>query len=95
MDLTKEQIENIKNQIAVFNNEIQIQGLCDWIDDLEEENKRLLESCEGATMMYKDLCESKEIIKKLLALYFSPLVTQDDLKKQDEIIKQAEDFIKG
>ncbi len=77
MDLTKEQIENIKNQIAVFNNEIQIQGLCDWIDDLEEENKEL-----------------KEIIKKLLALYSSPLVTQDDLKKQDEIIKQAQDFIK-
>lgn len=77
MDLTKEQIENIKNQIAVFNNEIQIQGLCDWIDDLEEENKEL-----------------KEIIKKLLALHFSPIVTQDDLKKQDEIIKQAQDFIK-
>lgn len=65
------------------------------IDDLCKENKRLLESCEGATMMYKDLCESKEIIKKLLALYFSPIVTQDDLKKQDEIIKQAQDFIKG
>ena len=65
------------------------------IDDLCKENKRLLESCEGATMMYKDLCESKEIIKILLALYFSPIVTQDDLKKQDEIIKQAQDFIKG
>lgn len=77
MDLTKEQIENIKNQIAVFNDEIQIQGLCDWINDLEEENKEL-----------------KEIIKKLLALYFSPLITQDDLKKQDEIIKQAQEFIK-
>ena len=65
------------------------------IDDLCKENKSLLKSCEGATMMYKDLCESKEIIKKLLALYFSPIVTQDDLKKQDEIIKQAQDFIKG
>lgn len=65
------------------------------IDDFCKENKRLLESCEGATMMYKDLCESKEIIKKLLALYFSPIVTQDDLKKQDKIIKQAQDFIKG
>lgn len=77
MDLTKEQIENIKNQIAVFNDEIQIQSLCDWIDDLEEENKEL-----------------KEIIKKLLALYFSPIVTKDDLKKQDEIIKRVKEFIK-
>lgn len=66
-----------------------------YIDDLCKENKSLLESCEGATMMYKDLCESKEIIKKLLALHFSPIVTEDDLKKQDEIIKQAQDFIKG
>lgn len=94
MNLTKEQIENIKKSNCRFNDEIQIQGLCDWIEDLEEENKRLLESCEGATMMYKDLCESKEIIKKLLTLHFSPLVTQDDLKKQNEIIKQAQDFIK-
>ena len=37
-----------------------------YIDDLYEENKRLLESCEGTTMMYKDLCESKEIIKFLI-----------------------------
>ena len=27
--------------------------------DLQEENRSLLESCEGATMMYKDLCKSK------------------------------------
>ena len=35
--------------------------------ELKEQNRSLLESCEGATMMYKDLCKAKEIIKYLLS----------------------------
>jgi len=36
--------------------------------DLQEENRSLLESCEGATMMYKDLCKAKELISTLLLI---------------------------
>lgn len=32
------------------------------IEDLQEENRSLLESCEGVTMMHKDLCEATKLI---------------------------------
>ena len=32
------------------------------IKDLQKENRSLLESCEGATMMYNDLCEATKLI---------------------------------
>ena len=35
------------------------------INELKEQNRQLLESCEGATMMYKDLCKAKDLIAKL------------------------------
>lgn len=38
--------------------------------------------------------EAKKIIKQLLGLYFNPIMTEDDLKKQDKIIEQAKEFIK-
>ena len=55
--------------------------------ELQEENKSLLESCEGATMMYKDLTKAKEIIKDMYEYIkvFYP--------KADFTIK-AEDFLK-
>lgn len=34
--------------------------------ELKEQNKKLLESCEGATMMYEDLCKAKELLKQWL-----------------------------
>jgi hypothetical protein len=40
------------------------------------------------------LTTAKVIIKKLKALYFSPVVTKDDVKRQDEILAEAEQFIK-
>ena len=36
---------------------------------------------------------TKEIIKKLRALYSSPVVTNDDVKRQDEILAEAEQFL--
>jgi hypothetical protein len=36
--------------------------------DLQKENRKLLESCEGATMMYKDLCKAIELINTLLLI---------------------------
>lgn len=34
-----------------------------------------------------------EIVKKLLYLYYQPIVTNEDLVKQDEIIAEAKSFI--
>lgn len=68
-----------KSGITVYPNsfsklETEIIKVCNTKDNLEKENaelhvtnKNLLESCEGATMMYKDLQKAKEIIKKYLA----------------------------
>ena len=41
----------------------------------------------------QQLTNGKEIIKKLKALYFSPVVTKDDVKRQDEILAEAEQFL--
>jgi hypothetical protein len=40
------------------------------------------------------LTKATEIIKKLKALYLSPVVTKDDVKRQDEILAEAEQFLK-
>jgi hypothetical protein len=39
--------------------------------------------------------KAREIIKDLKALYFSPIVTNDDVKRQDEILAAAEQFLAG
>ena len=41
----------------------------------------------------EQLAKAKEIIKKLKALYFSPVVTKDDVKRQDEILAEVEQFL--
>ena len=64
--------------------EVQIEELENENAELKERNRELLESCEGATMMYKDLCKAKEIIKELIDFDFLPDV---------EITRQAEQFL--
>ena len=39
------------------------------------------------------LTTAREIIKKLKVLYFSPVVTKDDVKRQDEILAEVEQFL--
>ena len=57
--------------------------------ELKERNRGLLESCEGATMMYKDLCKAKEIIKYLLSF-----IQKENYKTRWDIkIEEAEQFI--
>ena len=34
--------------------------------ELKEQNRKLLESCEGATMMYEHLTKAKELLERLL-----------------------------
>ena len=58
--------------------------------ELKDRNQELLESCEGATMMYKDLCKAKEIIKKYLAIGVGGKITQNYL----DVTKEAEQFLK-
>lgn len=43
---------------------------------------------------YALITKAKKIIKNLKALYFSPVVTKDDVKRQDEILNEAEQFLK-
>ena len=66
-------------------------------EELEEENavlrnrnQELLESCEGAAMMYKDLQKANEIIKKYLAIGVGGKITQNYL----DVTKEAEQFLK-
>ena len=41
----------------------------------------------------KQIGKSKELIKKLRALYLSPVVTNDDVKRQDEILNEVKQFL--
>lgn len=63
--------------------------------DLKNRNQELLGSCEGATMMYKDLQKAKEIIKKIL----HTLENKDSeytfaLKPTHPVLVEAEQFLK-
>ena len=58
--------------------------------ELKNRNQELLESCEGATMMYKDLQKAKGVIKKYLSIGVGGKITQNYL----DVTKEAEQFIK-
>lgn len=36
------------------------------IEELKQQNSNLLESCEGATMLYRDWCRAKEVVEGLM-----------------------------
>jgi len=61
--------------------------------ELKEQNRKLLESCEGATMMYEHLTKATEIIKNLLILR-KDQHGNTDIKWRIEVIEQAEQFLK-
>lgn len=88
--------EEIKNRLSNIGEAIGGIAL-EYIAELEKENKELhvtnkslLESCEGATMMYKDLCKAKEIINELVDDYIAIGYASVDSK----LIDKATDFIK-
>ena len=77
-------LEVINNQdVKIADLEKQIKVLTQNLEDTEIYNKALEKKVEAA----------KQIIKRLLSLYFYPVVTDKDLKRKDEIIEQAEQFI--
>ena len=51
-------------------------------------------TCENGNE-HDQLNKAKEIIKKLKALFLFPIVTEDDIKRQDEILTEAEQFLKN
>jgi hypothetical protein len=74
-------VESRENHIEILKNENA---------NLKEQNGKLLESCAGATMMYKDLQKAKEIIKNLI----DDLTAIDgDEVKELGTVKEAEQFI--
>jgi hypothetical protein len=71
------------------------------VADLEKENAELKEmyheTDEDNNKLRENiplLAEAKEIIKKLQFLYLSPVVTKDDVKRQDEILAEVKQFLK-
>ena len=80
-----------------IDNKKTLQNVLERIAELEKENaelkaqnRKLLESCAGATMIYKDLCKAKEIIKKFL-LWENDWHNKTESKY--ELLKQAEQFL--
>lgn len=62
---------------------------------LDKENAELKSGCGMCYRKDKEqLTKAKEIIEKLRALYLSPVVTKDDVKRQDEILNEVEQFLK-
>lgn len=91
--------DEIKNKISLaLKDPILQQGfeiICKENTDLQNRNRELLESCEGATMMYKDLQNAKEIIKKLLhTLENKESEYTFALKPTHPVLVEAEQFIK-
>lgn len=60
--------------------------------ELHVTNKSLLESCEGATMMYEDLCKTKEILHDLANLDGAVHIPMDKVKS---LMVKAEKFLKN
>ena len=58
--------------------------------ELKSRNQELLQSCEGATMLYKDLQIATKIIKKYLTIGVGGKITQNYL----DVTKEAEQFLK-
>ena len=73
-------------------------NLIKQIEELKERNNHFDNALRGEALISHDrkaqLEKATKIIKNLLGLYFAPVVTNEDLKKQDEIIEQAKQFIK-
>ncbi len=63
--------------------------------ELKDDNKVMADNYSKMEQkVYDNLTKAKEIIQKLQALYFSPVVTNGDVKRQDEILAEAEQFLK-
>ena len=80
-----EYITNLEKEIAELKSR-DCWKACEFTDGKTELIHEILQQ-------HYNLTKAKEIIKNLKALYFSPVVTKDDVKRQDEILNEAEQFI--
>jgi hypothetical protein len=83
-ELEKENAE-LKETLKTYN------GCGDWDNDFH--TCRVYLQREELQDCIEQLTKATEIIKKLKALYFSPVVTKDDVKRQDEILAEVEQFL--
>ncbi len=59
----------------------------DGVEFSERQSEKKIEDLE------ETINKAKELIKKLKALYLYPVVTKDDVKQQNEILTEAEQFL--
>lgn len=95
--IVAEETEKLQEQIEV--KDIQIKELDAqrqyWKDSSFDWRHKFFKKRLVKRLVEKDkqLNNAKELIKKLLALYLSPVVTNDDVKRQDEILTETERFL--
>lgn len=95
-DLEKENTE-LKEQISI--KDIQIKELQKqkvyWKESSFDWRHKYFKKGSTKRLVQKDkqLTKAKEIIKELKAWYTYPIVTKEDLKRQDEILAEVEQFL--
>ena len=62
--MTKQQLNNIKAQIADFEKDIQIDGLSDWIEELKKENEELKQRLSNQAESIASYEQEHEELKK-------------------------------
>lgn len=93
--------DEMKNKISMaLKDPILQQGfeiICKENAELKERNRELDSMLTGESLVSnwrkENLTKAKELIKKLKALYLYPVITKDDVKQQDEILTEAEQFL--
>ena len=91
--------DEMKNRISLaLKDPILQQGfevICKENAELKGKNKWYSEQVcnKECAEVWGELTTAKELIKKLKALYLYPVVTKDDVKRQDEILNEAEQFL--
>jgi len=104
--MTKNEINNIKNQISDLNKDIQIDYLIDYIKELEKENVELKKKIDEAevkcikgecprlkTLENKQFTKAREIIKNLLILK-NDHYGNTKMEWRVKVTEQAEQFIR-
>lgn len=62
--------------------------------DLKEQNKKLLESCEGATMMYEDLCKAKELLRFWTNDFYDGFNHSNKYEDRHKALVETQQFLK-
>jgi DNA repair exonuclease SbcCD ATPase subunit len=95
-------LEETEKELAEYQfNYPTIKELSEENAELKKQNEKLLESCEGATMMYKHLTKAKNIIKDYKIVVEGGHIEVCGVPEENrtifvlELNEQAEQFLKG